>query len=92
MKPDSDPQAIALGIERMHKEMGNKTMLILTDLYGSTPCNISTTFYRQALVHIVSGVNLAMLIRVMNYHALELPQLTRKALEAGRSSVRECRK
>ena len=92
VKPGCDPRVIALDIKRMQEELGREAVLILTDLYGSTPCNVSTTFYRQALIHIVSGVNLAMLIKVMNYHSLSLPQLARKALEGGRNGVLECRK
>ena len=92
VEPNCDPHAIALDIKRIHAELGGEPILILTDLYGSTPCNISTSFYRRDLIHIVSGVNLAMLIKVMNYHSLALPQLTRKALEGGHDGVLEYRK
>ncbi|MGD8925608.1 MAG: PTS fructose transporter subunit IIA, partial [Thioalkalispiraceae bacterium] len=41
-------------------------VLILTDMYGATPSNIACTSTNQT-VEIVAGLNLPMLIRVLNY-------------------------
>ena len=92
VEPDCDPDTIAMDVERIYTGLNSETILILTDLYGSTPCNVSTAFYQKGLVHVVSGVNLAMLIKIMNYHSLDLSQLTQKALDGGRDGVMECRK
>jgi PTS system ascorbate-specific IIA component len=57
-------------------------ILILTDIYGSTPSNIATQLQRQMLSHkmiIVTGMNLPMLVRIMNYAHLALPELAQKA-------------
>ena len=41
---------------------GNGT-LILTDLFGGTPTNISAEFLQEGVVEILTGVNLPMLIK-----------------------------
>ncbi len=87
-----DPDAATQDIRHLCRELDSGGgVLILTDLYGSTPCNVSTSCCDDS-VHVVSGVNLAMLIKVMNYHALALPALTEKALAGGRGGVMECHK
>lgn len=62
-------------------------VLILSDLYGSTPSNIATKFYQPGKVSVVLGVNLPMLIRVFNYPKDDLEKLTAKAISGGRDGV-----
>ncbi len=86
-----DPDATARDLRDLCRKLDRGDgVLILTDLYGSTPCNVSTDCRRDGAVHVVSGVNLSMLIKVMNYHSLDLAALTAKALAGGRGGVREC--
>ncbi len=58
-------------------------VLVLTDLYGSTPSNIAHKLHEYAEVKIVTGLNLSMMIRVMNYPELNLAELTEKAYSGG---------
>lgn len=62
-------------------------VLILTDMIGSTPSNIATEISGQNHVNVVGGLNLPMLIRVMNYHTLDLEQLTEKAISGGTEGI-----
>lgn len=39
-------------------------VLILTDMYGGTPCNVAGTFLQQGKVEILTGVNLPMVLRL----------------------------
>jgi len=39
-------------------------VLILTDMFGGTPCNIALTFMQPGKVEIVTGVNLPMVVRL----------------------------
>jgi PTS system mannose-specific IIA component len=41
-------------------------VLILTDMFGGTPSNISLSFLDKNNVEIISGVNLPMLIKLVN--------------------------
>ncbi|RUM94396.1 MAG: PTS fructose transporter subunit IIA, partial [Thiothrix sp.] len=68
----------------------DKGVLVLTDMYGSTPSNIANRLIRRPEVSVVSGVNLPMLIRVMNYPKLSLPELINKALTGGHDGILLC--
>jgi PTS system mannose-specific IIA component len=41
-----------------------KGVLILTDLFGGTPSNISLSFLKEGKVEVVTGVNLPMLLKI----------------------------
>jgi len=42
-------------------------VLILTDMFGGTPSNISLSFLDEGRVEVVTGVNLPMLIKLITY-------------------------
>ncbi|MEI6413526.1 MAG: PTS fructose transporter subunit IIA [Pseudomonadota bacterium] len=64
-------------------------LLILTDLYGSTPSNIAHCLMQEG-VRVVSGINLPMLVRVFNYPALNLEALAVKAQSGAIDGIRIC--
>ena len=65
-------------------------VLVLSDMMGATPSNIAQELQRQGLnVRVITGLNLPMLFRVLNYPHLELAQLTKKALEGGKAGISE---
>lgn len=61
-------------------------VLVITDMYGSTPSNIATKLASNN-VTIITGINLPMLVRVMNYPKLPLEKLANKAVSAGQTGV-----
>lgn len=65
-------------------------VLILTDMFGATPSNVATALMKQGNVLSVAGINLPMLVRVLNYADLNLGNLAQKALSGGRQGVVEC--
>lgn len=65
-------------------------VLVLTDLFGSTPCNIANALGVGSRRQVLAGVNLSMLVRVLNYPALSLADLAAKALSGGRDGVLLC--
>ena len=64
-------------------------ILILTDLYGSTPGNVAIRLYEEGRHHIVSGVNFPMLLRALNYSSEGLTELTGKVTVGGRDGIKE---
>ena len=62
-------------------------LLVLTDIFGSTPSNIACSLRDKQGVQVVAGLNLPMLIRVFNYADLELNALVEKALSGGKDGV-----
>ena len=53
--------AIAAGLKAADKGEG---VLILTDMFGGTPSNISLSFHDEHQVEVVTGMNLPMLIKL----------------------------
>lgn len=62
-------------------------LLVLVDLYGSTPANVARALDAKRQVRRVYGVNLPMLLRVLNYPQQNLDALTQVAKEGGRAGV-----
>lgn len=89
---DCDPETVfseALGIAGTLNQ--GDGVLVLTDLFGATPCNIACRLQEQLATRVVTGVNLPMLIRVLNYPRLNLEELTEKAISGGRDGVQQCK-
>jgi len=88
---DDDPQA--LGAEALRRARGldeGAGVLVLTDLYGSTPANIAAALGEEPNVRVLSGVNLPMLVRILNYHELGLVELAEKGLSGAHAGVFVC--
>ena len=59
-------------------------VLVLTDMFGSTPSNVAQGLLQQGFtIRVVTGLNLPMLFRVLNYPHLALSQLAKKGLSEG---------
>jgi PTS system ascorbate-specific IIA component len=63
-------------------------VLLLTDLVGASPANLVTSLLGDCHATMVTGINLAMLIRVWNYRDTVLETLTHKAARGGRRGVK----
>ena len=62
-------------------------VLVLTDLFGSTPSNIASKLLPGHHALMISGLNLPMLIRIMNYSDLALEELADKAVSAAKDGA-----
>ena len=89
--PGCDPEHVLAYAKQAAQKMdcGNG-VLVLTDMYGATPSNIACRLDELHDVRVVSGLNLPMLIRVLNYPELDLDDLTHKAVTGGRDGVLIC--
>jgi PTS system ascorbate-specific IIA component len=86
-----DPDQISEEARRCAERLDDGAgVLVLTDLYGSTPANIANALQAGPAVRVLSGVNLPMLVRVLNYADLALPALADKALSGGHDGVMQC--
>ena len=85
---DSDPQELEHQAEEFVEALDTGDgVLVLTDLYGSTPSNIATKMMKKSFIRVVSGVNLSMLVRVFNYPSLSLEELAEKAVSGGQDGI-----
>ena len=90
--PDSDPDAVLRKAQHCIAELDQGAgVLVLTDMYGSTPSNIATHLANETQVKVIAGINLPMLVRVLNYPQLDLHQLANKALSGGRDGILLCK-
>jgi len=62
-------------------------VLVLTDIYGATPCNVASRLLQRGRVEGVSGVSLPMLLRVLTYCGGGLEALVEKARSGGTEGV-----
>ena len=63
-------------------------VLILTDMFGGTPSNLSLSFLKEEKVEVLTGVNLPMVIAIaQNRSDISLSEIAEKAEEAGKMSI-----
>ncbi len=66
--PDEDVEKIKKRlIDAVKATETGDGVLILTDMFGGTPSNISLSFLEEGKVEVVAGVNLPMLIKLITY-------------------------
>lgn len=66
--PHEDMEAIKKKITDAIKSVdGGNGVIILTDMFGGTPSNISLSFLEEGKVEVVTGVNLPMLIKLATF-------------------------
>lgn len=88
---DPDPELlIAKAGYLVRKLDAGHGVLVLTDMFGSTPSNVAQGLQQQGFaIRVVAGLNLPMLFRVLNYASLELEQLATKAISGGQDGIFE---
>jgi mannose PTS system EIIA component len=85
---DSEPMDMQEHVAAVAAELDQGDgILILTDMYGATPTNIAQRADAGRSTRIVTGVNLPMLLNVLNYPGRNLEQLAQAALDGGRNGV-----
>ncbi|MCL1985856.1 MAG: PTS sugar transporter subunit IIA [Betaproteobacteria bacterium] len=70
--------------QRLDKGAG---VLILTDMFGGTPTNLSLALLNSHEVEVVTGVNLPMVIKAFGARTLPLKELADLVGEAGRQGI-----
>jgi len=85
---DCDPEAMLAEARQRRSVLDDGSgVLVLTDMYGSTPSNIAARLLGDGNLRLVAGINLPMLVRVFNYPGLPLETLADKAISGGREGV-----
>ncbi|MEA1946336.1 MAG: PTS fructose transporter subunit IIA [Thermodesulfobacteriota bacterium] len=71
------------------KQVDNKKgVLILTDMFGGTPSNLSYSFLEEGKVEVISGVNLPILIKAVDIQKdMELSDLAQEIEAFGKKSI-----
>jgi mannose PTS system EIIA component len=84
------------GVEDLKKEISmaikkldqGKGVLILTDLFGGTPSNISLSFLKEGKVEVITGVNLPMLLKLPDIReGMQLKEFARSIKDYGIKNI-----
>jgi len=99
--PQTQLRAISIGpdddIERRQREIAaaahsvdsGSGVVIVTDMYGGTPCNLALTLLNRGKIEVLAGANLPSLIKLLDVRAkLPLEQAVKESIEAGRKYMR----
>lgn len=62
-------------------------VLLLSDVFGATPCNVARRLCQPGRVEGVAGVNLPMLLRVTCYSNKSLEEQVQRALDGGKECI-----
>ncbi len=62
-------------------------VIIVTDMFGGTPTNLSLSLIGQQRIEVVTGVNLPMLIKILSSRTKPLDQLAADAKTAGLQGI-----
>jgi PTS system mannose-specific IIA component len=87
LNPDSLRDLVGEAIKSQDSGQG---ALVLTDMFGGTPSNVSLSFLEEGRVEVLTGVSLPMLLRVFQQRekpAITLDELAADATEYSRKSV-----
>jgi PTS system mannose-specific IIA component len=85
----SDSEEILKCIDKKLDELDDGDgVLILTDMFGGTPSNISLSFLQKDRVEVLTGVNLPMIIFIhQNRNGMSLTELAEKTQDAGKAGI-----
>jgi len=75
-------------ISAIRKVDAGQGVLILTDMYGGTPSNISLSFLEEKRIEVITGVNLPMLLKLATYqNDMDLEALAVFITEYGQRNI-----
>ncbi len=85
---DDDPTDLLPHAQQLVKQLDTgEGVLILSDMYGASPCNLVIKLLSPNQVEGVAGVNLPMLVRLLNYRDKPIKFCLEKAISGGRDGV-----
>ncbi len=77
---------VANGIKAVNRN--NKGVLVLTDMFGGTPSNLSYSFLEEGKVEVLTGVNLPLLIRAAEIRPnMDINELSNQLEIFGKKSI-----
>ncbi len=85
--PDEAHQRIAAALNQLNPSDG---VIILTDMFGGTPSNLSLAYLQADKIEVISGVNLPMLIKLgqlRQNNANNLGDLVAALKQAGQKGI-----
>ena len=85
--PQAEPEQTLQAARQCLQQAGVQDVLVLTDVFGATPCNTAQRLVDGVHSRLVAGVNLPMLLRTVCYCHEPLAALVERALAGGTQGV-----
>ena len=85
--PHTSPEEVEAQARALLQRLEAEEVLVLTDVFGATPCNVAQRLADAHRVHVVAGVNVPMLWRALCYAAEPLQALAARAVAGGGQGV-----
>jgi mannose PTS system EIIA component len=85
--PDAQADAVEASARQALAATGESEVLVLTDVFGATPCNVAMRLADGTHVRVVVGVNVPMLWRAVTYRKDPLPVLVERAVSGAVQGV-----
>jgi PTS system ascorbate-specific IIA component len=87
VQPNVPPEETLAGAAQALALLNTSQTLVLTDVFGATPCNVAQKLVDGVNSKLIAGVNLPMLLRTVTYRHEALDALTARALAGGTQGV-----
>ncbi|MDI6854280.1 MAG: PTS sugar transporter subunit IIA [Deltaproteobacteria bacterium] len=89
LDPNAPPETLVQQIQDSISQLNNGDgVLILTDMLGGTPSNLSLSFLQEGKVEVVTGVNLPMLMKLAGLRrSKSLSEIALKLKESGQAGI-----
>src|SRR5262245_23889254 len=78
--PDAAPELVEKAAREAMARIAESEILVLTDVFGATPCNVAMRLADGVHVRVVVGVNVPMLWRAVTYRGNPLPAVAERAV------------
>ena len=85
--PDDAPEVSLMRATEAMAALGTPDVLLLSDVFGATPCNVAQQLNDGHNTRLVAGVNLPMLLRSVCYRHESLEALATRAHAGGTQGV-----
>jgi mannose PTS system EIIA component len=85
--PNVPPEETLAAARIALDQLDTPQTLVLTDVFGATPCNVAQKLVDGVNTRLVTGVNLPMLLRTVNYRHEALEALVTRALAGGAQGI-----
>ena len=85
--PNEPPEATLAQAHILLEQLGTDSTLVLTDVFGATPCNVAQRLVDGVHSRLVTGANLPMLLRAVSYRQESLDSVVNRAVVGGTQGV-----
>ena len=87
VQPNMPPEETLAQARALFKQMDTPCALVMSDVFGATPCNLAQKLVDGVHSKLISGVNLPMLLRSVSYRHEPLDAMVARALAGGTQGV-----